>query len=345
MHTLKDIAKSVGVAEATASMVLRGKGRVSPATRALIVSTAQRLHYRPNRLILGAQSGTSGLVGVMMPTTGFYAPIFSAIQSGLMQAGYAPVSLLARCGKDGASDGPSELDLIHLLIEFRVAGIILSPTHDREDDGYLHEIQEHGVPLVIIDRAMPKTHADFVGTDDVKAGRLAAEHLLSLGHRRLGHIAGPDYTSTAHDRRRGFEEAARRGGAEVVVARNESFTDGADATRMLLSDTSNRITGIFASTDHQAVGAYQQAQEMGRRIPQDLSIVGCADLPVAEWMSPPLTTVRQPVREIGEHALKTLMARIGGQSGEHKTIRLAPELVIRGSTAAFPTPKSNRKKT
>lgn len=344
MHTLKDIAKSVGVAEATVSMVLRGKGRVSQEMRTTILATAKRLRYRPNRLILGAQSGSSSLVGVMMPTTGFYAPIFSAIQSGLMRAGYAPVSLLALCGKDGTPSGPSELDLIHLLVEFRVAGIILSPTHDREGDGYLHEILELGVPLVIIDRSMPRTHADFVGTDDVEVGRLAAEHLLSLGHRRLGHIAGPDFTSTAHDRRVGFEETARRGGAEVAIASDESFLEGAEAMRALLTGPSNRVTGVFASTDHQAVGACQQAQDMGLRIPRDVSIVGCADLPVAEWLSPPLTTVRQPAREIGEQAVATLTARIGDPVGGHKTIRLAPKLVVRHSTAAFPSPGNQRKK-
>lgn len=337
--TLKQVAQAAGVAQGTASLVLRGLGRAAPATRARVLAAARQLHYRPNRLVQGLQSGASHLVGVMIPTSGFYEPIFAGLHDALIDAGYAPICMRPRADQTGQPVGPSELEIVHHLIELRVDGIVMTPLHDLETDDYLHAVWEHGLPLVLVDREMPHVHADSVGTDDDAVGRLAAEHLLALGHQYLGHLAGPDYASTARRRRRSFEAAVRRGGARVRTIEDPSFTFGAAAARQLLTRT-DKPTAIFAASDLQAGGIYEAAREAGLRIPDDLSVVGCADLPVAAWMDPPLTTLRQPARDIGQTAARVLLERITGadKAALHR-LRLSPEWVLRGSTARCTSPR------
>ena len=337
--SLGDIAAEAGVTVATVSRILNAKNpeRFSKETRERIAEVARRLKYRPNLAASGVRSGRTQTVGVMVPGDGafFYPPMIGGIHDVLAEQNYA--ALLSWNREDIAASGSDkELQIIHRMVDRRVDGIILRPTHDDVSDMYFREVWDRGIPLVAVDRALPGVRCDFVGTDDADGGRQAARHLLGLGHRRLGQLAGPERVSTSRDRRHGFEE---------VVA---DFGDGATYTTlecplfhkvyreaMDLLQRTPRVTAVFCASDEAAAELYEAAAELGLRIPRDLSVVGFADLLVATYLRPQLTTLRQDPYQIGQKAAQLLLERLGHefQARESLNVRVKTELVVRGSTA------------
>lgn len=336
--SLKQIAEEAQVSLATVSKALSGRSDVSDATRRRIVEVAQRLRYRPNLLVHGIQTGRSQTMGVMVPVgdDGFLSQIVTGIHNRLTELDYAPLLLWCNRRLDGSWEGATELEQIHRLIDRRVDGLILRPLEDAASDDYLHEIREHRLPLVAVDRALPNAHlADFVGTDDRAGGRLAAEHLLALGHRRLAHLAGPSFTSTGRDRRAGFEEVLRETpNVHYTVAEDPTFSHAEEAAQHLLR-LAPVPTAIFTGNDYQASVVYRTAAQLGLAVGRDLSVIGFADLPFAPWMAPPLTTLRQQPREIGRRAVDLVIRRIEARNETLPPVyvRLPVTLVQRQSTA------------
>jgi len=335
MSTLREIADETGLAIGTVSRILRGKQRVADETRKRVFDVAERFKYRPNMLIRGIQTGRTQTIGVDMRVgvDGFRSRILAGITDELLKVDYVPVLV---CG--GPDGRPYQIQRIHSLVDRRVDGMILFPDVDTQPDEYLGEVWERGLPLTTVDREMPVTHADFVGTDDVEGARLVAEHLLGLGHRRLAHLAAPEGVTTARDRRGGFEEAVGKVVAATVKTVDEStwLTDPVTARELLMA--ADRPTAVFCDNDEMAVGVYQVAQEIALLIPEDISVVGYADLPLNAGMHPSLTTVRQNPYAIGQRAAQQVLARLDGTcaSEEPIRVRLKPELVVRESTAEPP---------
>ncbi len=335
MPTLRDIATEAGVSAGTVSRVLRGCDQVLPQTRERVNQVAQRLRYRPNGMMRGVRNGTSQSVGVMVSVDdAFGSAIVSGVHDALCMADYAPVLLWSHWNQ------AEELRQIHRLMERRVDGVILRPvSHDVKDD-YFREIWERGIPLVTVDTDLGWTHSDFVGTDNIWGARLAAEHLLALGHRHLAHLAGPMRALNSQMRAAGFEQAvSERPGASCVTVTCELFDHGVEEARVLMQ-ASPRPTAIFAATDYLARDVYEVARAIGLRIPEDLSVVGYADLEFASWLSPTLTTVKQDAGEMGRCAANLLLDRVRKAipSREPQKKNLAPSLVVRGSTAASAEP-------
>lgn len=334
---LKQIAEEAGVSLITVSRVVRGLGNVAPDTAAKIKKAIDRLKYRPNRLVHAIQSGRSGTIGVVVPIASwFQAQMISGIHHELADHSYLPVLHFPKLSP-GACREEAERLYLHRLLDQRVDGIIFWPSDEMVSDAYLHEVWDRGVPLVAVDRHLPKTNADFAGTDDVAGGRLAAEHLLDLGHRRIAHLGGDPWVSTYSDRRAGFEAVAQsRADVSIRVAAC-SLSESYDLAMDMLTG-SGRPTAIFAASDNFAMRIYAVATRLGIRIGEDLSVVGFADLVEAQRLQPGLTTIRQNPTGIGAAAARLILERLEGRVGSKnpRSVRLVPELVVRDSTVAAP---------
>ena len=332
--SLKQIAEASNVSIATVSRVLRDRGEIAPATRRRVMEAAERLRYRPNLLVKGLQTGRTQSCGVLMELSDpFNAQIFVGLQDELILDDYAPVVLRASVSRSDANE-PDELRQIHRLLDRRVDGIVLRPVRDAASDQYLQEVWDRGIPLVAVDRQLPHSHADFVGSADEEGGRLAAEYLLQLWHRNLAQIAGPSFTSTGRQRAEGFAAAVRECPGAVCHHREDpSFNDGIRQAEDLLR-MPDPPTAIFAGNDLIATGIYQVARQMGLRIPSDLSVVGFGDLQIASHLSPRLTTIRQDPRQIGKSAARLLMQRINQEldADSAQCLEIPTKLMVRSSS-------------
>ncbi|MCE9632224.1 MAG: LacI family transcriptional regulator [Planctomycetia bacterium] len=333
--TVKQIADELGVSLMTVSRALSGRGRISDETRDRVLAVAKRLKYRPNRLVHAIKHGRSRTVGVMVPiANSFSATLVRGIHDALAEHHYLPILHFHGEGPQADRDDV-ELEYLHRLLDQRVDGIIFWPSDETVPQLYLREVWERGVPLVAVDRHLPRTNADFSGTDDEAGGRIAAEHLLELGHRRLSHIGGEHWVSTYADRRRGFEAAvADVPGVSYSVEECADCQCGEIAARLLAGR--DRPTAIFLSSDRMAPHVYAAAESRGLTIGKDLSVVGFADLAETAWLRPRLTTVRQNAYLIGQEAARLLFDRLEGRApgAAPRSVRVVPELVVRESVVA-----------
>lgn len=328
------IAAEAGVSRTAVSYALNGTGRLEPATRDRILTIARALGYRPNLLVKGIQTGRTQTVGVLIrPDSEFFGKMLTGVQDGLSAADYVPIAV--------SVEAANELAQMHRLIDRRVDGLIVRPLTHAPSDAYLQEAWQRGIPLVTVDTEVPETqHADFAGTDDRLGGQLAAEHLLGLGHRRLGLLARPGKQLTPRARRTGFEHTVcRRSNCDLKIACIEARETAGAVIEELISG-SERPTAVFSVDDRFAFKVYQVAACLGLRVPEDLSVVGFADVQAASVVAPPLTTVRQDPYKIGQAAAQLLLERLEGDTPAADPIqrRLVPELIIRGSTAKRPEP-------
>ncbi len=326
----------------TVSRALRGSSEVSVDTRAKILEIADRLNYTPNMLVTGIRTGKTQTIGVMMPVTSeFYGRVIAGVHDQLAEQNYAMI--LSNTAVHVSKDGTVDQQHLQRLVERRVDGIIFRPSDDGATDSHFEEIRKRTIPLVVIDRFLPKAHCDFVGTDDYMGGTLAAHHLLQLGHRHMAHLAGPDFVSTARRRRRGFEDTVKDAGAECMEIALQGFHDIEGVTTLLKQK--KLPTAVFCANDDTAADLCRIARKMGIRIPEDISVVGFADLAIATQLDPHLTTIRQHPEEIGRRAARLILDNLGHNGQERKrsyeNVQLAPELVVRDSTCPVSTPKSN----
>jgi LacI family transcriptional regulator len=334
--TLKQIADELGISMMTVSRALNGRGRISPETRERVLEAARRLKYRPNRLVHAIKRGRSGTVGVMVPISlSFAAEIVRGIHDHLIEHQCLPILHFHGLGPQAERD-EAEREYLHRLLDQRVDGIIFWPSDETVSQVYLHEVWDRGVPLVAVDRHLPLTNADFSGTDDVAGGRMATEHLLAAGHRRLAHIGGEPWVSTYADRRRGFEEALA-GQADPHVTATAVVEACGDcrclelARRMLAA--ADRPTAMFLASDRMAPDVYEAAESLGLNVGRDLSVLGFADLAETAWLRPRLSSMRQDPYAIGRVAAELLLDRIEGRHREPtpRSVRVPPQLVVRES--------------
>lgn len=333
---LREIAQEADVSVATVSRALRDDKMVASDTRDRVLATAERLRYRPNLLMRGVRSGRTRTIGLLLPAHNqFYGHMLAGIHDLLVRERYVPIVVWSNLD-NRSGRGPDELDQIHQLVDRRVDGVILRPVEDAASDEYLHEIWDRRLPAIAIDRQLPHTHADFVGTDDEEGARQAAEHLLGLGHRRLAHLAGPSSTSTGRLRRLSFERAVRQVPGAVCTTATGTFSYDREvmAAAMNLLRREPRPTAIFTASDDMAMSVYEAAEKLQIRIPEDLSVVGYANKEFAQFTRPRLTTVEQFPKRVGRAAARLLLQRIQQESvsGKPELVRIPPKLVVRDST-------------
>lgn len=331
--TLRDVAEEAGVHTSTASRAL------NPATRSVVnaetvdrvLSVADRLGYRPHPLARGLRTNQTFSVGVVIPDVEnpLFGPIIAGIDDGIEAGGY---SLLI--GNTAHDDPDHTRRVIGSMLERRVDGLILATAS--RDDEMLERLIEEGTPVVLVNRAAELPIPSIVGDDHAGIG-LAVAHLAEFGHRRLGHVAGPQELSTGHERRAAFVEWTDRMGletGEVEIAEWYQVEPGYSATLRLL-DRCPEITAVVGANDLLALGAYRAARERGRTVGKEISITGYNDVPLLDLMQPPLTSVAVPYRRMGSEAARTmldLIERPDDEAARHVSLRLGPTLVVRGST-------------
>jgi LacI family transcriptional regulator len=339
---LKDVAKAANVSLAAASRILRGdRDRFGEETCRRVLEASRQLGWRRNLLVNGMQTGKTQTIGVMIPPfDSFWVSVLSGIHDELATCDYLPITVWIGSLEDMPHFEKEEgdgLKQINRLLDRRVDGLIMWPTFSVAYYHHFPEFVERRVPVAVIDHY--STVADSVETDEEQATLVVAKHLLDLGHRRIACLSSRETPSQtwAVKRRSCFEQAVQNGpGASVRSWHlNAQGTNGLEVARELLG-SDLKPTAVFAVSDHEAAFVAQAASELGLKVPQDLSIVGFADLDFAATMNPPLTTMRQKPHEIGRLAAKLIVDRIDGTIANDDaptTIKVAADLVVRKSTA------------
>ncbi len=328
--TIGHIAAEAGVSIATVSRALNRPDTVSDETRARVLAVIKRRHYVSDGFAVGLASRRSRLLGLVIPTitNSIYASSTQAIQRVAQGAGYTVLL--------GISDFEPEQEerLIDKLIGRRIEGLIL--TGERRSNAIFEKLERRAIPFVVTWKLTEDQRLPCVSFDNHGAARAAVEHLIGLGHRRIGLICGrSEVNDRAAARRRGFEAAlaAHRIALDpaFVSERNFEFVEGRSAMHQMLQ-AREPPTGVFCANDIQAIGAMYECQEAGIRVPQRMSIVGFDDLPISRYTTPQLTTIRVPADEMGRRAAEMLLQAIEGERGALR-VELPTDLVVRRSTA------------
>jgi LacI family transcriptional regulator len=326
--TLAAIAAQAGVSLPTVSKVVNGRQDVAPATRARVEQLLDQHHYSRSGLRRHRRSGLIDLVFNMLDS-----PWAVEILRGIEEWGSRNETAVAVSSVRHGDDRPASWT--SALASHHTDGVILVTT--RTTEGQLGQLRSAGIPLVVIDPAnTPPPDIPSVGATNWAGGLAATEHLLSLGHRRVAAITGPvDYLCSLA-RVDGYRSALERAGVtfdQALVRYGDFHHEGGFARAVELLELPDPPTAIFAGSDQQAFGVYEAARQHGLRIPENLSVVGFDDLPVARWASPPLTTVRQPLAEMGGAAAQMLGELIGGIPLRSNRMELSTPLIIRESAA------------
>ena len=329
MVTIKDIAQEVGVSPSTVSRALSDSPLISAATKERVRAVADRLGYEPNELARALVKGSSGAVGLIVPdiTNPFFADIARGVGEAARAAGYG----VLLCNTGERTD--RELDYIRLLRRKRVDGLLI--TSATFDDPHLKLLARAPIPYILVSRLSRNSDAPYVIGDDHAGARLAVEHLISLGHTRIGFIGGPVEVQSSRDRMKTFRKVMREHGiaARAEWIHHADFTQraGKEVGQRMLSLT-ERPTAIFAANDVIALGVLEAADALGISVPEELSLVGYDDISYAALPRIRLTTIAQPAFEMGKIATDWLISVISGEDLPPIHRVLKPHLVVRSTT-------------
>lgn len=325
---LSEVAKKVGVSEATVSRVLNGKPGVSEATRQAVLTALDVLGYeRPTQL----RGERARLVGLVLPE--LQNPIFPALAdvvgSALAQQGFTPV--LCTC-----TGGVSEPDYVELLLAQQVSGVVFAGgSHAEEDTNHEHhyELVRRQLPVVLVNASIELDYP-VVSCDDEVAVEQAFAHLVALGHQRIGLVLGPRDHIPSRRKLTAFRKCAERIGLEVDE-HNTGYTlfsiEGGQAIGNRL--VQNGVTGVICASDPLALGVIRAVRRLGLTTPDDVSVIGYDDSALMTCTDPPLTTVRQPIEAMGRAAVELLASLINGNEVSREELLFEPELVVRASAA------------
>ncbi|MEU6751493.1 LacI family DNA-binding transcriptional regulator [Spirillospora sp. NPDC046719] len=334
---LAEVAKKVGVSEATVSRVLNDKPGVSDATRAAVLTALDVLGYeRPTQL----RGERARLVGLVLPELG--NPIFPALAEvvggALAQRGFTPVLCTLTPG------GLSEADYVEMLLQQQASGVIFAGGLYAEADAphdHYHRLLDVRLPVVLVNAASEKLSFPQASTDDAVAAEQAFAHLLSLGHERIGMVLGPEDHVPSNRKLAAARAAAERAGVELPgawVRRSMFSLEGGQAvTGRLIRDG---VTGVICASDPLALGVIRAVRRLGMAVPDDVSVVGYDDSAFMNCVNPPLTTVRQPIESIGRAAVTLLVSQVEGGPVAAEELLYEPELVVRASTARVRTARA-----
>ena len=330
--TLADIARALGVSKMTVSRAINNHPEISPETRARILDAAQRMNYRPNQFARALTTNRSYLLGVIVPDLmhSYFAEICRGIETIAKPLGYQ--NLICSTDEDAANE---EAEIEALLP--RTDGLILASSATPNETKFYRRIIRERAKIVLIDRQLEGIKCPSVTTNDVRVGELATEHLLNLGHRKVGHLKGT-VASTATLRFEGYKRALakHRVPFDAGLVRECGFTedDGYRSTREWLND-GHVPTAIFAANDPAAIGAMSAITEAGLRIPEDIAIVGGGNIHYGDMLKVPLTTIAWSTSEMGQAAGQLLIDLVEGKKRTRdQHVIVEPELVVRASCGA-----------
>jgi len=336
--TITDVASEAGVHPSTVSRVLNGHAgsTIRPATRERVLAAADVLGYRPSALARSLRLQRTLTLGMLVPdiTNPFFSSIIKGAEDAARERGYN----LILCNSE---DQPErEAAYLRLLRERQVDGVLIASSQMADET--IEGLRADSFPFVLVNRAAQDGEDLAVVVDNHAAAVEVVAHLAALGHRRVGHIAGPQNTTTGRDRREGYEAGVRAHSLAhepALVVEADAFSeDAGDRALGIMLAGPARPTAVFAANDLIAVGMLQRLRRIGVRVPDDLSIVGFNDIPLAGLLEPALTTVRVPQLAMGVAGAHLLIDRLEGRPIGEIRLTLPTELVIRASSAALAAP-------
>jgi DNA-binding LacI/PurR family transcriptional regulator len=329
---LEDVAAAAGVSKSTVSRVLSDDPTLSvrDETRERVRALAQQLGYRPHPVARALAVPATGALALLVPNLSnpAYVEIIRGAYRRARERGYVLL-----CAED-FEDQEADEAFTELVDGGRVDGLLIASA--RPENRLLDALERHWVPHVFVNRSVPGARAN-VTLDVARASRVAYEHLAGLGHTAIGHVAGPHDVQSARGREDAFlAAAADHGHGEPPVARG-AFTPsgGAEAAERLLGEHPE-VTAVFTSSLAQAIGLLHVARSHGRSVPQDLSVIAYDEVPVAEYLDPPVTTVAMPLSELGAAAVEILVELLDGREVRSQVLGEEPTVVERESTAPAP---------
>ncbi len=322
MTTLKDVANAVGVSVATVSYVLTGRGSVSKETSLKVMAAVKKLGYRPNRTAQAMRTGFTQSIGLLLPdlTNPFFPQLAQKIENAARQRDFSV--LLVDC----QSNPDTEAEAFNLLKQQGVDGIIWCPSSDIAPDS-IHSV---GCPVVLIDR--PISGFDSVYSDYYKGGQLLGEYALSMGHTQVGLLSGPKHIEGARKRRQGFIDSVTGPDKNLTIVWDLEVPFSTELSPESLQRLNEKdVTLIVAADDLIAVGAISALNEIGQRVPEDVSVTGFDNIPWSTVVTPKLTTINQAISAMGGQAVDILAEKISEPDMPIRTVLLDVELVERHS--------------
>lgn len=330
---MKDIAQDLGLSVVTVSKVLREHPDIGEETRRRVLQRVKELDYQPNVLARSLVTGRSYLVGLVVPGLmhPFFAEVAKALSTAIRAKGY---SLIVSSSEE---DPELERQEIRQLLARRLDCLAIASSGSSIE--LFQRMDSQAQPYVLIDREFPELEANFVGIDDTRAGRMATEHLLDIGCKRVAHIGGRD-NSTGIGRFEGYKQALAARGVPIAEeymvrgmhADTVSLEQGAEAMRMLL-ERNPRPDGVFCHNDPLAIGAMNTILDAGLKIPEDIALIGCGNLHYDDCLRVGLSSIDQHSEKIGQCAAEIILGLIESKvRPAPRTVVLEPALIVRGST-------------
>lgn len=329
--TMRDVAREAGVSIKTVSRVVNNQSEISEETRQRVLAAIERLGYRPSKVARALVTQRTDTVGLILGDIA--NPFFSEVARGVLQTAQAKGYDVFLCNSDYNPE--QEIHALHSLADHNVDGMIIFPCWQNKDE--LKSFASQHRPLVVVNRSFdPHPGMSLVLSEIRQGARLAVEYLIQKGHTAIGMLAGRATPPELMERVQGFREALVAHNLPIVddwILTGSPNTDverGEEAARSLLTHHPE-VTAVFAYNDLIAMGALRTCQELGRRVPEDLAIVGFDDIPFAQIVSPPLTTIHIDKYELGKQAVTRLLDMLDDPDAEFAPIRMDVELVVRGS--------------
>ena len=328
--TIKDIARELGISVSTVSRALTNNPEISETTKEMVRELARKLNYKPNLLASNLRTNKNTTIGVVIPEVNhhFFASVLDGIEQAANEAGY---SILICQSHENME---KEIQNVQTLLHSRVAGMLVGVSKETMHLHHLQEVLNSNTPLVLFDRPCPSLQCDQVVSDDYAGAYSAVEHLIQTGCKRILYFSSSMNLEVAHRRYQGWRNALQKHGLwhstdDIIIADTREL---AIEELPKLMNADQRPDAIFCVNDHCASGVLYAAQKLGLRVPEDLSICGFSDAPLARITTPMLTTVEQHGTEIGTHAMQALLRKLNGDTHTPHTEIVRTNLVVRGTT-------------
>lgn len=325
IYTSDDVAAKAGVSQATVSRVFAGSANVSEKKKKKVLQVAAQLNYQPNAIARGLSTRKTNLIGIVVRDfkNPFYPDVLSRFYTSFAEKGYHLLFINTEKEYIGEKE-------ISKLIDYNVEGVIITDALLSSSEAVRFE--RHGIKVILFNRYSEKMTGTAVYCDNAVAGRQMATYLIGMGHKHFAFLSGRADTSTSIDRRKGFELVLKQKKlpALQVYPGEYSYESGFKSGQEIAS-SSKKTDCIFCANDIIAIGAMDGIRQMGKSIPNDISIVGFDDITVASWPSYSLTTWQQPVQELVENTVELLIEEINGGSRKNEKIILKGQLVVRNT--------------
>jgi len=330
LPNINDVVRLSGVSKSTVSRVINNYPHIAPEKRARVLKVIDEIGYIPNKSAQRLRGQITTTVGVIVPriVNPFFSYLVESIEKEGYQRGYQTLIFQSH------EDSEREIGFLNLLKHKQVDGVIM--TAYENDWECISSYLKYG-PIVMCNEYISENIVPMVRIDQLAASYEAVKHLIECGHRKIAYCTGGLFSTAGkdNDRNQGYQKALKEAGIDInpnwILIKRHTIEDGRKVLHQIL-DMSNRPTAVFTGSDEVAAGIIKEARNQGMRIPEDLAVFGFDDQPLAKLLTPELTTIRQPVSEMGQKAMNILIQHISGKNNEAKVHTLPYELIIRGST-------------